>query len=59
MILLFGAWTVKAQGIMDSSWGDAALFALAMIPVYGLLVLIVASVLRAWENFMESFGGGG
>ncbi len=57
--LLFGAWTLKAQGIRGGSWGDAALFALAMIPVYAVLLLIVATVLRAWEHFMQSFGGGG
>lgn len=43
---LWGAWTWKGHATQGQSWGDAALFALILLPVYAALIALVAGLMR-------------
>lgn len=43
-VLLWGGWTLKGHGTQGMSWGDAALFALILLPIYAALIALLAGV---------------
>ena len=43
-VLLWGGWTVKGHGTQGMSWGEAALFALILLPIYAALIALLAGV---------------
>ena len=52
-VLLWGGWTVKGHDTQGMSWGEAALFALILLPIYAALIALLAGVAHLFGSRID------